>query len=109
VPNYPTTCFRQTIELLMIHQRVKEEIIDNIQILIGQTPYIKLLEKYGYGVNKFSTSSWRSWGCKKIQRSQTIVKYCGFDVSQKQSGKMNSVHCFISKKGSKYLRAIFYN
>ena len=108
VPNYPTTCFRQTIELLMIHQRVKEEIIDNIQILIGQTPYIKLLEKYGYGVISLAQVVGEVGDVRRFRGHKQFVKYCGFDVSQKQSGKMNSVHCFISKKGSKYLRAIFY-
>lgn len=46
---------------------------------------------------------------RKFSSYKKFVKYCGFDVSEKQSGKSASTHCFITKQGNRYLRSMFYN
>ena len=109
VPDYPTSCFKQTIKLLIIHQEAIEEIKDNMQELLSKTPYVKLLEKRGYAIVSLASIVGEVGDIRRFADYKKFIKYCGLDVSEKQSGKSTSIHCFITKQGNRYLRSMFYN
>lgn len=76
---------------------------------MNKTPYVKLLERRGYGPISLAAIIGEVGDIRRFTTYKKFVKYCGFDVSEKQSGKYASTHCFITKQGNRYLRSMFYN
>lgn len=109
VSDYPSSCFKHTIRLMLFYQEMIKDITKNLTECLAKTPYVKLLEKRGYGAISLAGIVGEVGDIRKYTSHKKFVKYCGFDVSEKQSGKSHSTHCFITKQGNRYLRSIFYN
>ena len=109
VAGYPVQCFQHTIRLILVNQKIVDSIVENLTVNLARTPYIKLLEKKGYGVVSLAVIVGEVGDIRRFSTHRKFVKYCGLDVSEKQSGKTTSIHCFITKQGNRYLRGMFYN
>lgn len=109
VKDYPVKCFKHTIKLLLFFQEAVEEIKKDLREGLAKTPYVKLLEVKGYGLVSLSAIVGEVGDIRRFSNYKKFVKYCGLDVSEKQSGKQNSTHCYITKHGNRYLRSMFYN
>jgi len=109
ISDYPTACLQHTIQLMLMHQERVDDIIMSLRSSLAKTPYVKLLERRGYGEISLAIIVGEVGDIRRFSNYKKFVKYCGFDVSEKQSGKTASTHCFITKQGNRYLRAMFYN
>ncbi len=109
VQNYPSTCFKNTVSIMLYYQKM----IDNIKKQMGEalekSPYYPLLDKFGYGSAGLATLVGEVGDIRRFSNHKKFIKYCGLDVSEKQSGKSMSVNCFITKRGNRILRSIFYD
>ena len=97
VPDYPISCFKHTIRLMLTHQEIVEDISKSLKEALSKTPYVKLLERRGYGFISLAAIAGEVGDIRRFTNYKKFVKYCGFDVSEKQSGKYTSTHCFITK------------
>lgn len=108
VKNYPTACFKYTIKIMLFY----EQLLKDVKLRMGEslmmTPYHKLLDEFGYNVSGLTTIVGEVGDIRHFSNHKKFVKYCGYDVSEKQSGKSQSVNCFITKRGNRQLRSIFY-
>ncbi len=109
VKDYPTQCFKHTIKLMLAHQEIVDEILKEMKKALQKTPYTSLLDQKGYGLPSIATIVGEVGDIRRFSNHKKFVKYCGLDVSEKQSGRANSTHCFITKQGNRILRAMFYN
>jgi transposase len=109
IKEYPTSCFRHTIKLMLYYQDLIDQIKKDMKVCLEKTAYCPLLDEFGYNVVGLSTIVGEVGDIRRFPNHKKFVKYCGFDVSEKQSGKSMSVNCFITKKGNRHLRAIFYD
>jgi transposase len=109
VLDYPVLCFRYTIKILLFYQALVDEISKMMRECLDKTPYSGLLNLWGYKDKSISAIVGEVGDIRRFSSHRKFVKYCGLDVSENQSGKSQSVNCFISKRGSRVLRSIFYN
>ncbi len=109
VKNYPTACFKHTITLMLYYQKMIEKLKKDMDVCLSKTPYYSLMEQFGYGVIGLSIIVGEIGDVRRFPNHKKFVRYCGYDVSEKQSGKMASLNCSITKKGNSHLRAIFYD
>ena len=109
VKNYPTSCFKYTIQIMLFYQDLIDKIKEDMERALMKSPYHSLLNEFGYNIVGLSTIVAETGDIRRFSNHKKFVKYCGLDVSEKQSGKSMSVNCFITKKGSRYLRHTFYN
>jgi transposase len=109
VKGYPTTCFQYTIRLMAFYQELINDLRKQMKQRVLQTPYGRLLDEYGYRINSLSTIVGEVGDIRRFANHKKFVRYCGLDVSEKQSGKSTSKSCYITKRGNSYLRFTFYN
>lgn len=109
IKDYPTSCFKHTIKLMLYYQELVDQIKKDMEKCLIKTPYHSLLNQFGYNIVGLSTIVGEVGDIRRFPNHKKFVKYCGYDVSEKQSGKSMSVNCFITKKGNRQLRAIFYD
>jgi transposase len=109
VPHYPVSCFKYTIKLMLFYQDLVDRLVKQMEKRVKQTPYAALLDEYGYKIISLSTIVGEVGDVRRFSNHKKFVKYVGLDVSEKQSGKSQSVNCYITKQGNKYLRHLFYN
>ncbi|MBN2881322.1 IS110 family transposase [Candidatus Woesearchaeota archaeon] len=108
VKDYPTDCFVYTIQIMMFYQNMIDNIKKRFKELLLEIPYGKLLDEFGYNSVGVAMIVGEVGDIRRFSNHKQFVKYCGYDVSEKQSGKSKSVNCFITKKGNRFLRKIFY-
>jgi len=108
IEKYPPTCFQWTIRIMLFYQEVTDDIKKRLKKLLKETDYYSLLDEFGYNVPSLATIIGQIGDIRRFASYKKFVKYCGYDVSVKQSGGYNSVNCYITKHGNKQLRHIFY-
>jgi transposase len=108
IEDYPVSCFKYTIKIMLFYQSLVKEILVSMKTSLAKTPYARLLDEFGYSVPSLATIVGEITDIRRFSNHKKLVRYCGFDVSQKQSGNSSSVNCFITKRGNRQLRHIFY-
>ncbi|MBI2650465.1 IS110 family transposase [Candidatus Woesearchaeota archaeon] len=109
VIDYPTSCFLYTLKLLLFYQDLVDDLKKKMEEKVKETPYGPLLNEYGYNAISLSSIVGEIGDVRRFSNHKKFVKYIGLDVSEKQSGSSQSVNCYITKQGNKYLRHLFYN
>jgi hypothetical protein len=105
---YPVSCFKYTIMIMLYYEDIIKDITCTLREIIKKTPYYPLLEEFGHSIIGLSTIVGEVGDVRRFPNHKKFVRYIGYDVSEKQSGKMNSVNCYITKKGNRFLRAVLY-
>jgi len=108
IKQYPTACLQYTIKILKFYEETMTEIKSKIKQSIMNSPYSRLLNEFGYGDINLALIVGEIGDIRRFGNAKKLVKYCGFDVSENQSGKSESKNCYISKRGNKILRNTFY-
>lgn len=107
VKDYPIECFKYTIKIMLFYQYQLDEIKRSMKKCLKETPYEKITEEYGFSHTSVATIVGEISDVRRFPTHKHFVSFCGFDVSQKQSGTMNKKG-FITKKGNSLLRLTFY-
>jgi transposase len=109
VRNYPTAAFRYTIRVMMYFEELVEEIRGSIDENLKKTEYYRLMDLFGYNTVSLGTIVAEVGDIRRFTGPKAFVRFCGLDISQKQSGNYSSQNCFITKQGNSLLRTMFYN
>lgn len=105
----PGYYFKHVTQLMLHYQDLVDNLVKDIKVLLKKTPYSSLLNEWGYNLKTLGIIVGEVGDIRRFSNHKKFVKYIGLDVSEKQSGKSVSVNCFISKRGNRILRSIFYN
>ena len=108
IKNYPTSCLKHTIRAMLHFQELVDQVKKDMGKCLAKTPYHPLLKQYCYSTTSVSVIVAEVGDIRRFPTYKKFVKYCGFGVSEKQSGNTKSVNCFITKRGNRYLRSVFY-
>jgi transposase len=80
-----------------------------MKVILEKSIYAKMLNQRGYSIVSLATIVGEVGDIRRFPNHRKFASYCGLAVSENQSGKAKSVNCFITKRGNKYLRSMFYN
>jgi len=109
IKDTPLFSFKNNIKIIIFYQSLIDKLKAEMSANLAKTPYCKLLDEFGYNVISLATIVGEIGDIRRFSNYKKLVKYCGLDVSEKQSGRAKSVNCFITKRGNKTLRFTFYN
>lgn len=109
VKDAPTACLKHTIRIMLYFQELVDQVKKEMGVCLAQSPYGKLLNEFGYNTTSLSIIVAEVGDIRRFANYKKFVRYCGFAVSEKQSGSTKSVNCFITKRGNRHLRSIFYD
>jgi len=109
IKDYPTTCFQETVKMLLFHQEAINNLKKKLEESLKKTPYYKVIDEFGYNIVSLSTIVGEVGDIRRFPTHKHFASYCGFDISEKQSGSYQSHSCYITKRGNRILRCAFYN
>ena len=105
---YPTTCFKYTIKIMLFYQYQVEEIKRSIEQGLMKTRYYKLINEIGYNIISLAIIVSEVGDIRRFSNHKKFVGYCGLGITQKQSGSSVNKRSFVTKRGSGILRHMFY-
>ena len=108
VPDYPTSSFKYTIQMMLFFQGLFKEIKTNMGLCLKKTPYYQLINEYGYGAITLAAIVGEVGDVRRFANHKKFVRYCGLDVSQAESGTSIHKKGHITKRGNSLLRSTFF-
>jgi len=109
VSNYPADYFKYTIKLLLFYQDLSEDLVERMEKEIDKTPYKKLLGEFGYSTRSLATIIGEIGDIRRFGNYKKLVKFIGLDITEERSGSSINRQSYISKRGNRQLRSLFYN
>ena len=107
VADYPTSYFRYNIKIMRFYQSMVNDLKKELSIALKKTIYYPLVDQFGFNEISVAKIVGEVGDIRRFSNHKKFVSYCGFDVSEKQSGGSQSKNCFITKQGNRILRTTF--
>ena len=107
--DYPTYHFQFIIRLMLHHQKLVDGIIETMKEELKKSPYFRLLGLYGYNTVSLAQIVGEVGDIRRFPNHKKFIKYIGLDIAEARSGSSIHKRSYITKKGNKILRGLFYN
>lgn len=103
----PSSCFKYTVMIMEFYDKlvriIKKMMVDQVK----KSRYWKLSSEFGYKDTSLSVIIGEVGDITRFPSCKKFVSYCGFDITEKQSGTI-AKRSYITKKGNSILRHTFY-